>query len=410
MKRDLFDLSIPDGGAYTDLLVKRPDYQRLVTFAENKKEPFYSWFYYKEGFARELVWKLLDEMGVPEGGTVFDPFCGTGNTLLACMQRGYNSIGCEILPLGAFVSNTKVQQDYDVEKLADEIRKINSFKFGETSLKWVDPGFIDINRAFSRYARNDLLFFKEKIIRVEDEKIRNFMMLALLSIVLQASNAKRDGGVIRIVKKKHLAPVRYLFKNKLKRMLHDVKKMQHHDCFSKAYLGDARSFQPDEKVDACITSPPYLNYIDYTKLYGLELALLLDRDEISQLRKMSLRSHIGAESRGKTVDSELLRQTLENINDPMTKSPEIVGDYFADMKQVMQCVHGSLKKGGKFALVVGNACLPGTTIDVDLILAELGQKMGFKAREILVANVRWCDVHGIKKERPARESIVVLEK
>ncbi len=80
------------------------------------------------------------------------------------------------------------------------------------------------------------------------------------------------------------------------------------------------------------------------------------------------------------------------------------------MNQTMRNVYDHLKKGGKFALVVGNACLPGTTIDVDLILAELGQKMGFEVNQIMVAHARWCDVHGIKKDRPVRESIVVLEK
>ena len=220
MKRDLFELSIVRGEPYTDILVKRPDYKDLVTFAQNKKEPVYNWFYYKEGFSRDLVWNLLDELNIPknspgnsrgnskgdlkgdssqENSTIIDPFCGTGTTLLACKQAGYNAIGFDILPLGVFVSNTKVQDNYDMDLLYKKIREITALKFGETQLKWSDPGFIQIKKAFSRYARNDLLFFKERIMKIEDEKIRNFLFLGLLSIVTEASNTKKDGGVVRIV-------------------------------------------------------------------------------------------------------------------------------------------------------------------------------------------------------------------
>ncbi len=43
-------------------------------------------------------------------------------------------------------------------------------------------------------------------------------------------------------------------------------------------------------------------------------------------------------------------------------------------------------------------------------MAELSEDIGFDVEKIMVANVRWCDVHGIKKERPVRESILILSK
>jgi SAM-dependent methyltransferase len=415
MKRDLFALSIARGNEYTKLLTEKPEYGELVTFAECKRQPIYNWFYYKEGYSGELVGRLLRELDVKGNSMILDPFCGTGNTLLACKQRGYNAVGFDILPLGVFVSNTKLQEDYDMELLYEKIGEIARLKFGETALKWPDLGFIDVRKSFSRYARKDILFFKEKIMEVEDEKIRNFLLLGLLSVVIPSSNVKRDGGVLKIVRKKHLPPIRHLLKNKLKRMYKDLKKAEPSPgVFAEARLGDARSLDLEQdSVDACITSPPYLNWVDYTKIYGFELALLADSEEIKIFRRKSMRSHVGAEY-GKSIKlrSERIGEILDRISESpgFVKHPQVVEGYFEDIYMSLRSVHESLKEKGKAALVVGNVCLPGVTVDTDLILAELAEDIGFDVREIMVANVRWCDVHGIRKERPVRESVVVLEK
>ncbi|MBN2014072.1 MAG: hypothetical protein JW778_02730 [Candidatus Altiarchaeota archaeon] len=416
MKKDLFELSVVEGGRYSNLLVKKPDYSELVTFAWCKKNPVYNWFYYKEGYSGGLVWDLLGRLGIGEGSKVLDPFCGTGNTLLACKQKGYDAIGFDILPLGVFVSNTKLQQDYDMDLLYESVREITAAKFGETELRWPDLDFIDIKKAFSAYARKDLLFFKEQILGIEDDKIRNFMFLALLSVVIPVSNVKRDGGVLRITKKEHHPPVRHLFRNKLKRMYKDLKRMKPFPpgVFAEARIGDSRSLPLEpESIDLCITSPPYLNWVDYTKIYGLELALLVDSsEELRSLRRKSFRSHVGADDR-RRIDfrSEKVKEVMENVSEStFVRKPGIVEGYFEDMYMSLGSIFSALRDGGKAALVVGNVCLPGITVDTDLIVAELGEQIGFTLEEILVANVRWCDVHGIRKERPVRESVVILEK
>lgn len=413
---DLFTASIPSGGKYSDLLIKKPEYQDLVTFTENKTEPVYNWFYYKEGFAKTLVWDLLKELQVPADSLILDPFCGTGTTLLAAKQAGYPAIGYDILPLGVFVANTKLQEGYDLELLSQRIRELTALKFGTTSAKWADPGFIDMRKAFSRYARNDILFFREKILEIEDDKIRNFLMLGLLSIVSEASNTKKDGGVIKIVQKRHLPPVRYLLKNRLKRMYKDLKNTQPTGAHAEANIGDARDLPlENESIGACITSPPYLNYIDYTKLYGLELSLLLSgTKELIDLRKKSLRSHVGAEyKKEEGIKSEKLKETLQNLKEVTITSgrfPEVLTGYFEDLYIHLENLQPKMKPGSYACYVVGNTCLPGLTVDVDLILAELGEQAGYTAEKILVAKARWCDVGGIRKERPVRESIVILKK
>ncbi|HIE33674.1 MAG TPA: hypothetical protein EYP86_00860 [Candidatus Altiarchaeales archaeon] len=414
MRTDLFSLSIDRKSTYGRFLSKRLEFEKFVTFNGAKKLPIYNWFYYKEAFSPQLIWNYLKELKIPKRSIVLDPFCGAGTALLACNQIGYNAVGFDILPLSVFVSNTKLQRDYDMNLLREKIKEITSYKFGETELEWTDPGIVSIKKAFSRYARNDLLFFKEKIMQIEDEKIRSFMFLALLSIAVRASNVKRDGGVLKIKKKRNLAPVRYLFKNKLKRMYKDLKNSEKISEGIDAYaqVGDARTLHLESEFGFCITSPPYLNWIDYTKLYAIELALFEDSySEIHKLRRQSFRSHVGAEYRlKKKLKSDSVMKIMEKLDTRKVKKPEIVQGYFEDLYLSIESIHNALEDGGKSAIVIGNACLPGITVDSDIILAELAEKIGFTLKRIDVAKVRWCDVHGIEKERPVRESVVILEK
>ncbi|MBM4350265.1 MAG: hypothetical protein FJ106_10330 [Deltaproteobacteria bacterium] len=44
---------------YAHLFQEKPDCRQLVTYVPNKKLPVYNWFKYKEGFSRQLVFKLL---------------------------------------------------------------------------------------------------------------------------------------------------------------------------------------------------------------------------------------------------------------------------------------------------------------------------------------------------------------
>lgn len=412
--RDLLQLSLPERSSYIDRIVSKSGYSKLVTFALNKKVPAHRWFYYKEGFSPQLVESLLGELSVPKKSLVLDPFCGAGTTLLACKQANRNAVGFDALPLAVFVSNVKLQDKYDIDELRSTSRELFSVKFGKPESKWPsEVRFINMKKAFTSYARNDLLFFRERIMGIEDEKTRNLFLLGLLSIVVEASNVKRDGGVLRIVKKRHLPPVRYLLKRRIGKMIKDIERSSPVPGEAEASLGDARNLDLESNsVDACITSPPYLNFVDYTKLYALELSLLSDFD-LKSLSKKTLKSHVGAldPSSCGGMHTNLLDNVLTRLSQEKNRQlPDIVEGYFYDMALALEELYRVSKPSAPVALVVANACLPNVTVDVDLLLAEIGEHIGFSVEEIQVARAWWCRVHGIVKEKPVRESVVILRK
>jgi hypothetical protein len=104
-------------------LVEKPDWGQLATFIPNKDEPVYNWIYYKEGFARELVFRLAEMFSLKKGMRVLDQFCGVGTTLLACRQLGLDSYWFDVHPVGVFASKVKTR-DYDTGILRQEIKSL----------------------------------------------------------------------------------------------------------------------------------------------------------------------------------------------------------------------------------------------------------------------------------------------
>lgn len=86
---------------------------------------------YKGKFIPQLVEYFLDshtdnlkkEIFFQKEDIVIDPFCGSGTTLVQANELGIHSIGVDVSPFNAFISNVKLI-DVDFEKLEKEIDKI----------------------------------------------------------------------------------------------------------------------------------------------------------------------------------------------------------------------------------------------------------------------------------------------
>lgn len=146
-----------------------------------------------------------------------------------------------------------------------------------------------------------------------------------------------------------------------------------------ADFGDARKLKlKDNSVDGVITSPPYLNQIDYTKVYGIE-------NWFVGRPRPPVRSYLGL---GK-----------EN---PLQA-------YLADMEQVLGELYRVCRPGASVGLVVGDAFLE-KPVEIDLKLSNLAREIGFIPKEILVLNKRAALRARTIKVGLLRESLVVLKK
>jgi DNA modification methylase len=376
-----------------------------MTFELCKQLPIHSWFYYKEGYSPEIVrWALGQEKNAE---SIMDPFCGVGTSMLAAKQAGLQSRGIEASELAVFVSKTKTQnyETQDLEEAREFIARVFSERREESSVRWEFELF-DVRVAFPKRNLNELLFLRERIENQNTRpKARNLLLLALLSILPQCSLVIKDGGVLKMDKRKRAMPVKDAFRRKVKRMINELEQNPISGPEPEVYIGDARRTGfGDESEGLIVTSPPYLNNIDYSKIYGLELSLFaMSKAAAEETRMRSIRSFIRTRDAGHST----LTALPPEVGGVGERIP-IVGTYFTDMEESIKEMKRLLVPGGAAYIVVSNSVIHETHVLVDEIFAEMGERIGFSDVGIVVGAERIADVRPARVK--TRESVVVLRK
>ncbi len=404
------------------LLLKTDEYGPLISPYRDRETPIYNWHAFKHSYSKALVKKLASEFNLNRHSLVLDPFCGGGTTLLACKEMGINSEGFDILPFSVFLSNVKTRSynPHSLVKYFDIFQEKKNISKNNFHL----PDIKIIREAFSPEIKNEVLRLKSIINMVDDPSTRDFYMLGLLSILESISNTTKSGGFLRI-EKKHVpkGEVQKQFLIRIQKMIDDVKifnkTMKFSDVEVSAKIGDSRILQTEKKFDAIITSPPYPNRHDYTRIYGLELIVgfIKDHNELKQIRYNTLRSHVEAKKRfdatdykkPEIIDALIIKVKKAGLNN--SQVPEMLEGYFEDMYLSLLQMKKHLKRNGKLALVVSNVRFGGVNIPVDSILSKIGDQAGLTTKSIIVARQRGNSAQQMKqfKRVPSRESIIIWE-
>ncbi len=372
---------------------------KLFTFEENREFPIHRWFHYKEGFSPLFVDYCLKHAGVREG-TVLDPFCGVGTTALRAQEQGLHAISFDSSPLAVFVAQTKgkIYRKEITNDLVERARNILKKPFEKWNWKYE---LFNPSMAFPPRTFGPLLSLRANI-EHEEEPYAQLFLLALLSILPQISLIKKDGGVLKVDRHKRCMPLSDAFLRRVKAIAEDIANDARTAPEPTIRIGDARKMEiEDESVRTVITSPPYLNNIDYTKVYGLELGLLEMREGApANARAQSLRSFISKQAKNK------MEAVPEEAQEYAAQIP-VAGEYFSDMEQVIEEIKRVLPSEGRAYVNVANSVIHRTHIPVDEILGKIGERMGLEAN-IIVGAYRIADVKPTRMK--VRESVVVITK
>ncbi|MEM2237149.1 MAG: DNA methyltransferase [Candidatus Caldarchaeum sp.] len=348
-------------------------------------------FFFKEGFSHTFVKLIISQLNLSEKHIVLDPFVGVGTTCLACREVGIPSVGVEVSPLFQFIADVKIQ-DYNVALLRSLRDRILGERFQPQ--KYVVQPFL--KKLFPKPVLEDIFFFKKVLQTVEDEKYRRFFTLALITAAERSSYIYRDGAVVKVVRDKPRIPsLRKALRRVCNMMIKDVEAMPLKNVTAEVRLGDARdlSFLEDETVDAVITSPPYLNKIEYTKCYWPEYELFFSGEG-----HPSMRSYIG------------VRPREINYSEYSGDLPPAAFLYFEDMKRALAEINRVLKPGGKGVMVVGGGVFPDKVVETDVETAKIAEDVGLTVDRIVAVSKRAATTRRVVKIGETRESIIYFSK
>jgi len=169
-----------------------------------------------------------------------------------------------------------------------------------------------------------------------------------------------------------------------------------------------------------ITSPPYPNRHDYTRVYFLELitGFIDTQKELKNLRYSSVRSHVEARRKFMVEDynppNELnvVLQRLEKRFLPNRQIIKMLEGYFEDMHLVLKEIRRLLRPDGKVAFIVGDVRYGGIKVPVSDILINLGNNIGLEFKEKITARMRGNSPQQMKKygRDPTEESILIWKR
>ena len=423
--------------------INASSFSNHVHFQKAHKTPVQRWFPYREGYSTILVNAFIKELKIE--GNVFDPFSGSGTTLLVSRHNNLNSYGIDVNPISVLVSKVENEQynKNDTENLILEIEKLKNVS---PSNEVFYISFDLAKKAFNNEILQALLQFKSYIKEIQNTKIQNVFFVVWLSIIERVSNIKKEGngvkyknrkrtpnGYINIEKeiwesqvfpKDKFTYVKEKIVNQLEVILYDIQ--YHYGASEKQptiFKGSCLEFDKlfSEEISFTFFSPPYCNCFDYFEIHKIDLWLgdfVHDKEEFRLLRNSGFRSNTNSLNNKPIVyNNEHLENLISLFNTNKlwnTKIPNVVRGYFDDTYTLLNKLFIQTSKGGYVGIVVGNSAYSGVIIPTDVLIADIAKQIGFKVKNIFITRHLTTSSQQKQELEPLknylRESIVLLKK
>lgn len=419
---------------------ERADLASFVNWQGNAASPVHRWLRYREAYSPNLITKLS------LGDKILDPFCGCGSILIGAAQSGFTSAGIDVNPLAIFAARVKLTplnrtQLAAIQSFVDQVAALLV-----DASPWPVPALSIATKVFEPQILDVLLrlraLYESRF--SADRGCRDFLHLAWVAILERVGSYFKEGNGIKYRNRKRLK-TGYIRRKEgqwqedrfgvdqqqfalnhfiahVRTMLLDTKHWRKGRWRDQQVIEgnvlEMDQLLPRRKFNSIVFSPPYANRFDYFESMKVELwfgGFVDSYNANNQLRKTSLRSHLGADLNRPYEPMDNLERLIgfmdQNASSWRMGVPDLLRGYFDDMRVTLKHCR-KLLGNGKCFVVVGNSAFAGVIIPTDVFIALLGLESGFQKAELLVtrhltvAPQQRNQLMGLQDHM--RESVVVL--
>jgi hypothetical protein len=322
------------------------------TFVDNLRLPVHRWIRYSVGFSAEWARSVIQEAGTRSTARVFDPFAGSGTTLLAAEQLGVESCGVEAHPFVARMAEAKLAWRSEPEACRRLTKQIKAIAADADAALEEYPKLI--RECFDDETLTALDRLRRAVVQLDDgSPSAKLAWLALTAILRKCSHAGTAQWQYVLPKKSKSVPQTpdLAFESQCRMMHRDMLDFaDRNGPASRLIRGDARTCDgiPNGFVNLVVTSPPYPNNFDYADATRLEMSFYRELQSWGELQS-KVRCH-------------LLRSCSQHVPERTVELTEVLADPLLEPIRIeitdicKQLAEVRLTKGGKKTYHLMVAC------------------------------------------------------
>ena len=325
---------------------------------------------------------------------VLDPMSGSGTVMAVAHSKGHQAVGFDLDPLAVLISrvwttatNLESVRETAVTVLESARRIFASLPTREAYPKNADSETLAFTRYwFDDYARRQLTSLATAIEETQDCTIRDALWCAFSRLIIS-----KQSGASLAMDLSHSRPHRKFKRAPAKpfrKFLSAVNRVatnciDSRNCklgpSAQVYQGDARDLDVlNGSIDLVITSPPYLNAIDYLRCSKFSLVWMgYSVRELRRIRARTVGTEVGMDPRDDQGVAAILSELKLQPKLP-ARQEAILARYISDMRRSVSETARVLADNGRAVYVVGENTVRGTFIPNAIIIQAVANAVGLR--------------------------------